>query len=124
MYIVCRSNDENYGNVISVLRAEGEITSPNFIVNEVRKEKRLWLQEENVYARIMVDGQIMTPSQLERWVREEYQSLPKCSYCAKILSEQVYTHSFNESLFCTQYCADKDYHQQMDHFNDYEEIDL
>lgn len=125
MYIVSRSSDEKYGNVIAILRAEDGEISPFLTVEEAKKEKRLWEEQELIKSRFMVDGQILTTSGLNQWAREEYQNLPKCNECGKILYGKVYVNRLsNNYLFCTQFCADSNYHQQLYHLNDYEEFDL
>lgn len=129
MYLVSRSSDEKYGNVIAILRVEdgvGEV-NPFHAVEDAKREKRLWQEQEGVKSRFTVDRQILTVKQLEIWAREEYQHLPKCSFCASILSGEVHTNTLaDDGLFCSVVCADRDYHQQMDRMNDNneEECDL
>lgn len=122
MYIVSRSSDEKYGNIVAILRSEDGEKSPFFVIEEAKKEKRLWEQEEKIKVRFMVDSQILTTKQLETWAREEYQHLPKCGYCTHILHGEVHTNNLSSSvLFCSELCADRDYHIQLEYMNDYEE---
>lgn len=126
MYKVQRAISEKYGNIIEILRAEiGEESIPFFAIEQAKKQKRLWQEEGGNKIRFLVDNQILTTSQLEKWSKEEYKSLPKCEFCVKILEEQVYNNTLSsEALFCSQACADKDYHLQMDYLHNYEESDL
>ena len=117
MYKVRRTNNKKYGKIISITRVEsGGIKSP-FLAYE----KALALKLK----KIIVDNQLLTNKQLEKWAREEYQSLPKCQECWEILNGTIYKHRLAESfLFCTQSCADRNYLRQLDNLNDYEEFDL
>jgi hypothetical protein len=125
MYIVSRSNDEKYGNVVAILRTEDGQQSPFFISEEAKKEKRLWEEQEKIKVRFMVDNQILTINQLETWAHEEYRHLPKCSYCAHILYGDVHTNGLSSgALFCSTFCADRDYHIQVERLDDCEECDF
>jgi hypothetical protein len=125
MYKTCRSNHEKYGNVVSILRTEDGQQTPFLVSEEAKKEKRLWETQDKIRVRFIIDNQILTTNQLEKWAHEEYLHLPKCGFCAQILFGDVHTNTISHAtLFCSQICADRDYHQQMDHFNDYEECDL
>lgn len=125
MYSVSRQKHSKHGGVIAMERGdEGTYLSPFAAVNQAIHMRWLWLQEGEVKVRILVDSQVMTVAQAERWSREEYSHLPKCAECAKILSGQVYTHRLcSSSLFCSQSCADQSYRQETDKINDEEEID-
>jgi hypothetical protein len=120
MYKIQPQEHEQYGSIIEILRdEEGNYLSP-FEVE--RAAKRLG---KNNRVRFLIDEQIFNANQLEAWARSEYQFLPKCQNCSKILFGQVFSHSLSgSSLFCSQSCADHNYHQQVDHFNDYEECDI
>lgn len=125
MYIVSRSNDEQYGNVVAILRSEDGEISPFFVAEEAKKEKRLWEKQEKIKVRFMVDNQILTVKDLEKWAREEYHHLPKCGHCAHILCGDVHTNNLSSgTLFCSVLCADRDYHIQAEKLNDCEECDL
>lgn len=124
MYTITRKEDPKYGNVIEVTR-EGTIETPFYAVLAAKKDCRLWKESGARKVRFLVDGQILNLTELEKWAREEYQSLPKCHWCVKILDGDVYTHRLSgDRLFCRQDCADRDYAQEMEHMTDYEEFDL
>lgn len=124
MYIVSRSSDQKYGNVIAILRAETGELSPFAVVEEAKREKRLWLQEGTA-SRFIVDRQVLTAKDLDSWAREEYKSLPKCLECAAILHGEVFSNALSEGpSFCSESCATRNYHYQAEHLNDYEEFDL
>jgi hypothetical protein len=125
MYIVCRSNDEEYGNVIAILHAEEGEQSPFFAVEEAKKQKRLWQQEESIKVRFIIDNQILTPLGLDRWARSEYDSLPKCGDCHKLLHGEVHNNAMSDGiLFCSISCAARDHERQVEYQNDYEEFYL
>lgn len=126
MYKVKRSTHEKYGNIIEILRDEiGEIETSFFATEDAKKQKRLWKEAGGTKIRFLVDGQILTADELEKWSREEYRSLPKCGWCAKVLGEQVATNNLSSGdLYCSRNCADNHYHQQSDYHNDYEEWDI
>jgi hypothetical protein len=88
------------------------------------KERRLWIEAGVKKVRILVDDKVMITKQAEHWANEEYDSLPKCYGCAKILNGDVYTHQFSTSrFFCTQECADRDYVEEVEKLKDEEEVD-
>lgn len=125
MYKVKRLTNEKYGKVIEILRSETGEESPFFAVEMAKKKKRLWKEKGGKNIRFLVDNQILSQQELEKWSREEYASLPKCGWCAKVLDERVSTNPLSSGvLYCSQNCADTEYHQQMDHLNNYEEFDL
>jgi hypothetical protein len=126
MYKVQRSTHKKYGNIVEILRAEiGEFDTPFFAVECAKKQRRLWKEEGGEKIRYLVDNQILNSEQLRNWSNEEYESLPKCGWCAKVLGEQVCTNTLSPgTLYCCQDCSDNDYHRQMDYLNDYEECDL
>lgn len=126
MYKVYHSNDEKYGNVIIILHSEDNgLDNPFLAIQEAFRQKRIWSSKDLISKiRILVNGQIMTHSKAECWAREEYKSLPKCAWCVKILTAEIYTHQLRgDRLFCSQDHADKDYHEEMEHLKDEEEIE-
>lgn len=124
-YSISRQTHERHGSVITIERTEeaGQLTLYQ-TVDRACKEQRLW-QEENIQkVRLLVDGQVMSHKQAEKWAHEEYQTLPKCHACAKVLGGEIHTHQFCGShLFCSSSCADKDYLEEMEKLKDEEEID-
>lgn len=124
MYQVSKSTDEKYGKVIVITshQEKGEKT-PFFAMQRALKSKRLWRKKRTFKVRFLVDGQIMTLIQLEKWAADEYKSLPKCANCAVILDGDVYTHQFcGSNLFCSQACADQSYDEEIEEMNE-EEIE-
>lgn len=125
MYKVLRLNHEKYGKVIEILRSETGEEDPFFAVEKAKTKKRLWNERGAKNVRFLVDNQILTQRELDKWYREEYKSLPKCGWCAKILGEQIHTNALpSGDLYCSRGCADFHYHQRMDYLNDYEEWDI
>src|SRR5579885_3535872 len=93
MYQVLRTQHPKYGNVLEVVHEEnGPFPTPFWAIQQVRKERRLWLESGAKKVRILIDNRIMTLDQAEQWSNEEYKSLPKCETCGKILSGDVHTH--------------------------------
>jgi hypothetical protein len=125
MFCVSKSIDEKYGKVITItLHEGGKIKTPFFAMQRALKSRRLWRKQTTSKVRFLVDGQVMTPAQLEKWSHDEYQSLPKCSCCADLLGEDVHTHQLcGTDLFCSQSCADQDYNHEIEKIADEEEID-
>lgn len=101
-----------------------EHLSPFAAFHQAAHMRRMWLVEGETKVRILIDNQVMTVAQAEKWSNEEYKSLPKCTACAHILSGQVYTHRLCSSgLFCSESCADRSFREASDKLNDEEEID-
>jgi hypothetical protein len=125
MYSVRRQTHPQYGSVVEILREEtGTCINPFQAEQQARKERRLW-QDEKIKARFLIDNQILALTDLEKWSHDEYQSLPKCQDCGKLLCGEVFSHSLADSqFFCSQSCADNNYHRKVDHLNDCEECDL
>jgi hypothetical protein len=120
MYLIKqRQTHPDYGPIIEIVRDElGSYDDPFLVEKQAKKE---WKKG----TRFLIDNQIFNIHQLEIWIREEYQSLPKCQNCAKILKDQVFSHDLaGNGLFCSQICSDYNYHQRADHLNDYEECDI
>lgn len=125
MYKVFRTNHTKYGQVIEIIRDElGEEATPFRAVNRALNIRRLWKEETNSKVRILIDGQVMHPSQAETWANEEYKSLPKCEECGAILAGDVYSHSLSDVLFCSTKCADKNYNFKVDKMSDNEETEF
>lgn len=125
MYSIVRQTHERHGPVIVIQRIEeGEEITPFQAVQVAFKELRLWEQEGVKKIRILIDEQVLSHKQVERWADEEYQTLPKCYTCAKILGGEVFTHQFcGSNLFCSSNCADQNYMEEMEKLKDEEEID-
>ena len=125
MYSVNRHTHEKHGSVILIERAEnGRELTPFQAVNAAMKERRLWQESGVKKVRFLVDDQVMGHKQVESWAREEYQSLPKCSRCAKILGEDLHTHRLSpNNFYCSVNCADQDYLEEVEKLKDEEEID-
>jgi hypothetical protein len=123
-YSVNRSSHPRHGSVVSIERAvNGSHPTPYRAVNAACKERRLWKESGEKKVRILVDEQVLSPKQAEHWAHEEYQSLPKCDWCAKVLDENAYQHRLSERFFCSQECTDKDYMEKIEIQKDEEEID-
>jgi hypothetical protein len=125
MYKVTRQIHVKYGNVIEIIRDDpGEESTPFQAVNKALRMRRLWKEESNSKVRVLIDGQVMQPSQAESWANGEYSQLPKCEECAAILVGDVSTHALSESLFCSPKCADRNYNFQVEKMNDNEETEF
>jgi hypothetical protein len=125
MYNIIRQTHENYGYVIVIERtADNKQITPLQAVREAIKQQKLWSIESSKKVRILIDNQIMSPQQAECWAKEEYNTLPKCKWCAKLLNEDVITHQLSIGFFCSQDCADKDYNNQLEISQDEEEVEL
>lgn len=125
MYSVNQLTHQRYGSVIHIERAEnGSLMTPFQAVNAALKERRIWMESGTPKVRILVDNQVLTPKQAERWANEEYKSLPKCEGCAKILNGDIYTHRLSSTkVFCSETCSDRDYDEEVEKLKDEEEID-
>lgn len=124
MYSVSRITHERHGCVVHIERAmNGSHPTPYRAVNAACKEQRLWKESGAKKIRILIDDQVLSPKQAEHWAQDEYQSLPKCAWCVKVLDENVHTNRFSESFFCSIECANKDYMEKVEIQKDEEEID-
>jgi hypothetical protein len=58
----------------------------------------------------MVVPEEVSDEELMTWAEEEYQKLPKCGHCGRLLGHDCYGNEFttadNEYPFCSEYCAD------------------
>ncbi len=123
-YNVSKSITDSYGEIIILsIEENGEFKNPFKAFNKIKLLKRL------SKSKIMINDQILNIKQTEKWINEEYFSLPKCFSCGEILSacssNDVFTHKLcGVNLFCSQKCADKDLSFQLDKLNDEEEIEL
>lgn len=125
MYIVSKQNHETYGNIISILIEENGIyESPFQAVNQVKLLKRLWLEEGGTRVRILINNQILTIKEMEKWSAEEYNFLPKCHACGCILSTKIFTHRLSgTNIFCSQKCTDINFSFEIEKINDEEDIE-
>jgi len=124
MYSVNRFSHPNYGSVVTIERTlNGSHPTPYRAVNAACKERRLWKESGIKKVRILIDNQVLSPQQAEKWAQQEYQSLPKCSWCIKVLEENIHTHQFTESFFCSSECADKDYMEKIEIQKDEEDVE-
>lgn len=126
MYKVFRFTDIKHGAVISIEPDINSQLTPFLAVQAARKEQRLWIAEGEKKVRVLIDGQAMSANQAEQWASEEYDELPKCSECAKILGEELFLHNLCPDFFCSQICADINYNEYLEKLKDeYEhEVDL
>lgn len=111
--------------IIHINRVDGSgYVNPYQVYNAAHTMRRVAQEKDKVKLKFLVDLQVLTLAQLYSWANEEYKSLPKCYYCAAILSENVFTHKFRETeLFCTQTCADKDYSICVERSNEEEDFE-
>jgi hypothetical protein len=125
MYSISRQNHNKYGQVVTITREEdGSYKNPFQVFNQAKTMRRVWMEESGTKVRILIDGQVMTVVQAEKWSNEEYRNLPKCQTCWQVLVGQVYTHRLcGSSLFCSTHCADKNYSFQVNKLNEEEEIE-
>lgn len=125
MYNVCRKIHDVYGNVILVsIEETGEFKSPFKAAEQVKSLRRLWLEDGSVRVKILINNQILTVKELDKWSANEYNFLPKCHYCVTILNNEVFTHQLcGNNLFCSQECANRDYSLKIEEMNSEEEID-
>ena len=116
---------EVYGHVVAVNRSQnGSKLTPFDAVRLAQQERAAWKEAGVKNIKLLIDGQVMSPKQAERWSNEEYKSLPKCKACSNILDGEVYSHQLCRSgLFCSKDCADKDYCEELEILKDEEEID-
>jgi hypothetical protein len=125
MYSVNRLTHDQHGSVIHIERIlNGSEFTPFQAVQRACKEQRLWLEGGAKKVRILIDDQVMSFKQAEHWAHEEYKTLPKCFGCAKILGDcNVITHQLNNSLFCSQQCADTNYNELIEKHKNEEDSD-
>lgn len=126
MYSITKQTNEHFGYVLLITREDsGSCKDPFSVYHLARKMKRLWSEECNNKIRILVDKQIMSLVELDKWAIDEYKRLPKCGSCALILNDLVHRHQLNKKeLFCSQKCADKDYLYQLKKIEDEEESEF
>ena len=126
MYKVYTQKHDKYGDIIVIERAEdGTEENPFRAMLSAFTFHRSFKEGGAIKVRFLVDEQIMTARKVEAWMHEEYQSLPKCAWCVKILNGDVYTHQLcGHSFFCSQVCADKGYNEATERLKDEEECDF
>jgi len=72
--------------------------------------------------KILINNQLYTPPQAEKWANDEYKTLPKCAYCRSILGENLYQNSLHRNHFyCGVDCADADYFEALEKIKEEEE---
>lgn len=125
MYNVSKQKHETYGNIIHIsIDENGMFDTPSKATNQARFMRRLWLEEGVTKVKLLIQDQIMTIKEMDKWSVEEYKFLPKCHNCNFILKQDVFTHRLcKNNLFCTQKCADSNYTFELDKLLDEEEID-
>jgi len=122
MYSIDHKKHERYGNVIEITRISSDEYITPFQATNKARSLRLSLLEGGVKGiKILIDGQVLTLSQMDSWAVKEYKSLPKCEECAKILNDDIFTHSLSDNLFCSKLCSEKNYAYLLDKMNDNEE---
>ena len=124
MYCVNRLTHERHGSVVHIERSlNGSYPTPYRAVNAASRERRLWKESGVKKVRILIDDQVFSPQQAEKWAQQEYQSLPKCAWCVKVLDGNIHTHRLSESFFCSVECSDKDYNEKLEIQKNEEEIE-
>jgi hypothetical protein len=124
-YQVLKQIHPDYGNVILIQHAEdGFFNTPFQAERAAKREYQNWKGNNKIKIRFLIDQEILQLNQLEHWANEEYTDLPKCQECAQILDGKVYNHSLSDTyLFCSINCCDRNYAEEIEHLNDYEEFD-
>lgn len=124
MYSVNKLTHDEYGQVISIVRdVNGLYKTPFRAVMRVNVEQRLLKEAGIKKVRVLIDEQLLTIKGTEHWANEEYKSLPKCYRCAAILNGDLYNNQLCKNLFCSSVCADEDYVDRIELFNDEEDCD-
>lgn len=125
MYTIDKIIHTEYGNIIQInLDAGGLILTSFAVVQQAKKEHRLWKEQGIKKIRFLIDNQILTIQQVENWAIEEYKKIPKCDFCAHILKEDIFTNQLSNKKFCSIVCNDKDYIEEMDKLKDEFECDF
>jgi hypothetical protein len=126
MYSVSKIVHEKYGKVVQITRDElGKINTPFEAFLKASHIRRIWNGKGKSKVRLLIDSQIMSISEADKWANDEYKSLPKCKECGNILNGKVYTHNLcGSNLFCKQSCADKNFNFEMEKLNDNEESEF
>jgi hypothetical protein len=126
MYKTSLITYDRYGPVIQIDRVDYQtnLSTPFLVVQQAIRERKQWLLSGADRCCIFIDEQIFTPQEAERWASEEYKSLPKCPACGNFLDECVYPSRFLDGrLHCSQACADRTDEEEMEKYQDEEEID-
>lgn len=125
MYNVTINNHDLSTQIIEISIIEvGNYLSPFQAVSAARTIRRTLLEQNHLKIKFVVNSQILTTKQLEKWALEEYKILPKCADCNSILPLEVFTHQYcGKNLFCSLYCADLDYFREIEKRNDEVEIE-
>lgn len=119
--ILKKENNKNYIEVSS----PGDIISPYDVVNKIFSLKTKFKQNSSAKLNYIVFGKNMSFPQVKTWSNEEYKKIPKCGDCAKILEENVFTHSFSDKIFCSENCSNNNYSEISNKFEEEEhEFDL
>jgi len=124
MYAVNPSLHPSYGPLVCIEReANGSCKTPFQAVQHACKEARLLREAGAKKVRVLIDDKVLTLKQAEQWADKEYKHLPKCSFCAKLMEEDVFNHRLSSDLFCSQVCADRDYTEIIDKLKDEEDCE-
>lgn len=119
LYSVKIEKDAKYGEIISISDS-GEFISPFDVLNKLIALKNAFKSKNNKTLKYLVHGKIMTLSGVKKWAKDEYKSLPKCKNCAAILLEDIYKNNLSTDLFCSQECADANYKELSNKFEEEE----
>ena len=104
LYSVSLKNNDKYGDFIEVSDS-GDIVSPFDVYNKVCALKNKFKQNNESNLKYLVFGSIMTLSKIKKWANDEYKTLPKCNYCAKLILNDVFTNSLTDKIFCSLECS-------------------
>jgi hypothetical protein len=113
-----------YGPVIYVENVKQGLF-PLQLLQQANKEFHAYQAEANKPIRFLVDEQLLTINQLERWANDEHNQIPKCFQCAQILIGEVYCGTFHgQHWFCSSLCRDQNFLEEMERINDEHECDF
>lgn len=122
MYNVIHFVNELHGSVVEIVRDTNGLYKTPHKACQAAKSLRNKLLKPVLKIRYFVDGKVFNT--LASWQKEEYDSLVKCERCYSILDGNVFSHSENNSLFCSQKCADVDFIMIIESNDDNEETEF
>jgi len=124
MFSIKRLQHPDYGSVVVIESVDIGLL-PLQVISPAIKEYRAYRQQSVNPVRFLINEQIMTLPQMEKWAHDEHRSLPKCQSCAKILVGEVHPGGFRgDTFFCSELCAHQNYLQELDKIDDEHECDF
>ena len=127
MYLIGKTTHDQDGKPLELIEIiETDNTSDELSPFVILRKASLQQKQMGGKAKylLVIDGCLLNSNQAERWARDEYEDLPKCSWCSNILRELLVVHSLSgSSSFCSIECKDRDHLEALERLDDEHECD-